>query len=53
MNLEVALSPRTEASTDATCSVDIELPAMLRPFIGPQINKAVGMLTDMMRKSLS
>lgn len=53
MNLEVALAAKTADSTDATCSIDIELPAMLRTFIGPQINKAVGMLSDMMQKSLA
>jgi len=53
MNLEVVLEAKTADTTDATCSIDIELPAMLRTFIGPQLNKAVGMLSDMMKKSLS
>lgn len=53
VSLEVALAPKAADSTDATCSIDIELPMMLRSFVGPQLNKAVGMLSDMMQKSLS
>ncbi|MCM1452567.1 MAG: hypothetical protein NC102_09915 [Clostridium sp.] len=53
MNLEVAFQPNGADATDATCGIDIQLPAMLSSFIGPQINKAVGMLSDMMQKSLS
>lgn len=53
MNLEVELAPKSADATDATCSVDIELPKMLSAFVGPQINKAVDMLSDMMQKSLS
>lgn len=39
MNIMVEMQPKSEASTEVTTSVEVEIPAMLRPLIGPQLQK--------------
>lgn len=50
LDLVIDLKALSEDKTEATCSIDIELPAMLRPMIGPQLKKAVEMLSDVVAK---
>lgn len=50
LDLVIDLKALTEDKTEATCSVDIELPAMLRPMVGPQLKKAVEMLSGVVEK---
>lgn len=52
LDLTIDLKPISEDKTNATCSIDIELPAMLRPMIAPQLGKAVDMLSDVVAKIL-
>ncbi len=40
MNLIVDFKPLTEQSTEVTGTIDVELPMMLRPLIGPTLQKA-------------
>ena len=41
MNLEVDLKPEDETHTTVTGAIDVEIPMMLRPMIGPTLQKAV------------
>ncbi|MDE7375257.1 MAG: hypothetical protein K2N16_00235 [Muribaculaceae bacterium] len=50
LDLTIDLKALTEDKTEATCSIDIDLPAMLRPMVGPQLKKAVEMLSDVVAK---
>ncbi len=40
MNLLVEFKPQSESSTEVTGTIDVELPMMLRPLIGPTLQKA-------------
>lgn len=46
LGVNVNLAAKTAEQTDATCSLDVDIPAMLRPMLGPQLQKAADMLTD-------
>lgn len=50
--LKVNMDEKQAASTDVTCSVDVEIPAMLRAFVGPQLQKAVDTLSDVIAKAV-
>lgn len=52
LDLAIDLKALEPDKTEATCSIDIELPAMLRPMIAPQLKKAVEMLSDVVAKIL-
>ncbi len=51
--LQVDLQPKSDAETAVTCSVEVEIPAMLRAFVGPQLQKAVDMLSEVIAKAIS
>lgn len=51
--LNVDLKEETPESTAVTCGVEVEIPAMLRAFVGPQLQKAVDMLSDVIAKAIS
>ncbi|MDE7154072.1 MAG: hypothetical protein K2O00_06475 [Muribaculaceae bacterium] len=46
LNLVVDLKPVSENSTEVTTSIDVELPMMLRPLVGPQMQKAADKLAE-------
>lgn len=50
LDLTIDLKALSDDKTEAVCSIDIELPAMLRPMIAPQLKKAVEMLSDVVAK---
>lgn len=50
--LGIDLSPLSEASTEVLCSVDVDLPMMLRPMVGPQLEKAVEMLSGVIKNAI-
>lgn len=41
MKLSVSLKPVAESSTEVTGSIDVDIPAMLKPMLGPTMQKAV------------
>lgn len=45
-----ALSP---SETEAVCSIDLQIPAMLRPMVAPHLNKAVEMLSEVLKKAMA
>lgn len=50
MALNVDMKPLSVDSTDVTCSVDIDIPMMLRPMVAPHMQKAVDMISDVIGK---
>ena len=52
LSMGIDLSPKSADSTDVDCSVEVDLPMMLRPMVGPQLQKAVGMLADVIKKAI-
>lgn len=50
MALNIDLKPLSVDSTDVTCSVDIDIPMMLRPMVAPHMQKAVDMISDVIGK---
>lgn len=50
--LGVDLNPTGPDSTEVKCGIDVDLPMMLRPMVGPQLQKAVGMLSDVIKKAI-
>lgn len=40
MKLEVGFLPVDDSSTEVTGSIDVDMPAMLRPIVGPTLQKA-------------
>ncbi|MCD8386924.1 MAG: hypothetical protein LUD17_08535 [Bacteroidales bacterium] len=53
LKLKLKLDEKTPDTTEATCSVDVEIPMMLRGMIAPQIKKMTDMLTGVMEKALN
>lgn len=51
--LKVDMKEKEVDNTDVTCSVDVEIPAMLRAFVGPQLQKAVDMLSEVIAKAVN
>lgn len=52
MALDLDLKALSEAETEAVCSVDLQIPALLRGMVAPHINKAVEMLTAVLKKAV-
>lgn len=52
MSLDLDLKALTPTETEAVCSVDLQIPAMLRPMVAPHINKAVEMLSNVLKKAV-
>ena len=50
--LGVDMTPTSADATDVQCSVDVDIPMMLRPMVGPQLEKAVEMLSDVIKKAI-
>ncbi len=50
LDLSVDLTPEGEDSTQIVTSIDVEIPAMLRPMIGGAMQKAVDQFGDLMAK---
>ena len=40
MTLEVDLKPVSDDSTEVTGTIDVDIPVMLRPLVGPSLQKA-------------
>lgn len=47
MNLCVDFKPVTEQSTEVTGTIDVDLPMMLRPLVGPALQKAADQFGDL------
>ncbi len=50
LDMDINLKAVSDDSTDMAAVIEVQLPAMLRPLIAPQMQKAVDMLTDVMAK---
>lgn len=50
MKLEIAFKPLSEASTEVTGSVDVEIPMMLKPLVGPAMQKAADQFGEIFAK---
>jgi hypothetical protein len=50
MALQVNLTPLTSDSTEVTTDIDINIPAMLRPFIAPHMQRAADQFGTLMAK---
>lgn len=40
MHIDIAYKPVSESSSEISCEIDVEIPAMLRTFVGPTLQKA-------------
>lgn len=50
MQLNIHLQPVGDAQTQLVGEVDLDIPMMLRPILGPQMQKAADQLSDVMAK---
>ena len=48
LTMEVNIRPLDEASAEVQTVIDVEIPAMLRPLIGPQLQKAADKFGELM-----
>lgn len=51
IHMNIDMQP-ADAATDVTCGIEVDLPAMLRPMVAPHLNKAVGMLSEVIKKAI-
>lgn len=54
VNLELALGLKSLGidKTEAECSIDIDLPMIIRPMVGPKLKEGVNMLSEVLEKVL-
>lgn len=50
MNLAVSHTAAQDGKTRLVTELDVDIPAMLKPFVGPQMQKAVDQLSDVMAR---
>jgi len=50
LTMGVNLDAKSGAGTDVTTSVDVDIPMMLRPMVGPHLQKAVDQFSDLIAK---
>ena len=50
LTMGVDLDPKSADSTDVTTSVEVDIPMMLRPMVGPHLQKAVDQFSDLVAK---
>lgn len=50
LGVNVDLKSLTPDTTEAACSIDVDLPMMLRPMVAPHLQKAADMLTDIIAR---
>ena len=50
MNLALDITPVDEQSTRLVASMDVEIPAILKPMLGGTLQKAVDQLSDVMKR---
>ena len=50
LELTVNFRPVGEDSTEVSASIDVEIPMMLRPFVGPKLQEAANMFGNMITK---
>ncbi len=48
LTMEVDIKPLSEASSEVQTVINVEIPAMLRPLIGPQLQKAADKFGELM-----
>lgn len=48
LTMEVGIKPLSEASSEVQTVINVEIPAMLRPLIGPQLQKAADKFGELM-----
>ena len=53
LTMGVDLTSKSDESTELQTSVEVEIPAMLRPFIGPKMQEAADKFGDLMAKLAS
>lgn len=53
MKLIVDMAPTsTPAATEATCAIDVDIPVFMRPLVAPHLNKALDMLSTVLKSAL-
>ncbi len=52
MHLTVSLAPTAEGKTSLTPSIDVEVPAMLKPFVAPKMQQAADQFGTMLANLL-
>lgn len=50
MSLSMRIRPVTEVTSSAQVSIDLQIPAMLKPMVSGPLNKMVGQFADMLRR---
>lgn len=50
LGVNVDLHEVAPEATEATCSIDVDIPMMLRPMVAPHLQKAADMLTDIIAR---
>lgn len=53
LGVNVDLHPVSPQTTEATCSIDVDIPMMLRPMVAPHLQKAADMLTDIIARVIN
>lgn len=51
--LAVNIEPKGDAACEVVAAIDVELPAMLKPMVGPKLQEAASKLGDMMKNIVS
>lgn len=47
--LSINLEPKGDESTEVVTSIDVEMPAMLKPLVGPKLQQAASQFGDMIK----
>ena len=50
LSMSIDLDATSPATTDVTTNIDIDIPVMLRPMVGPHLQKAVDQFSDLVAK---
>lgn len=53
LELTVNFNPTAPDSTEVTAAIDVEIPMMLKPLVGPKLQEAANMFGDMVAKVTS
>lgn len=51
--LAVNIEPKSDSACEVVAAIDVELPAMLKPMVGPKLQEAASKLGDMMKNLVS
>lgn len=50
LSMSIDLDPTSPSTTNVTTNIDIDIPVMLRPMVGPHLQKAVDQFSDLVAK---